>query len=571
MSRRRSQCSSSAILALTVVLASAASPNSQAAASPAAAAPGATAAFVSSHGNCAKVMVSRSARVSRGPRARRPGGRRLEMQAADAGPEAESGGDGDGGVLTPTVFPPRRPKDYTLKKGQVGVRFINTSGDPDVTTAAYPGEIVTKARGDKKFGPAVAKRAGVKIATACNSGICGTCMTDLEDANGKGYRPGFQVVRACVTPVSHPRAWGGRDGSGHLPQQVEEREAEQPARRHARPKPGMTNGGGDGGGRHEAFRRRLGRRLPGPDNNDKSTPAFVSKDFAGTLVDPATIRTPISYNAQERMERRYMYDDLPETVRRSNPPGGGRDLEEKMDAARQVDIRQRLQRERRERVNYYLDLAYRPIANTADIMALSQEEVDSRSRFFNKVPDTWEEAYGPANLPEVEREIIDTAGRRSEGISEARMAVYRSARQIPRYRFFGDPPLKEQDEAYFASQEDPMRRIKFEDAAELDRLAVMSGETSNDKNYFVYRDSRTGRVVPPHKAGSPGTLRAEMREKQLPTCGSCEGSGVQACLQCRAMGINAAANGLKDLVCTRCSGQTKVPCAACAGSGVGRM
>lgn len=54
-----------------------------------------------------------------------------------------------------------------------------------------------------------------------------------------------------------------------------------------------------------------------------------------------------------------MYDDLPETVRRSNPPGGGRDLEEKMDAARQVDIRQRLQRERRERVNYYLDLAVR--------------------------------------------------------------------------------------------------------------------------------------------------------------------------------------------------------------------
>lgn len=48
----------------------------------------------------------------------------------------------------------------------------------------------------------VAKRCGVKIATACNSGICGTCMTDLEDANGKGYRPGFQVVKACVTPVS---------------------------------------------------------------------------------------------------------------------------------------------------------------------------------------------------------------------------------------------------------------------------------------------------------------------------------------------------------------------------------
>lgn len=64
-------------------------------------------------------------------------------------------------------------------------------------------------------------------------------------------------------------------------------------------------------------------------------------------------------NAQKRMENKYMYDDLPENMRRSNPPGGGRDLEEKMDAARQVDIRQRMQRERRERVNQFLDLAVR--------------------------------------------------------------------------------------------------------------------------------------------------------------------------------------------------------------------
>lgn len=60
-----------------------------------------------------------------------------------------------------------------------------------------------------------------------------------------------------------------------------------------------------------------------------------------------------------------------------------------------------------------------------------------------------------------------------------------------------------------------MRRIKFEDAAELDRLAVVSGENAQNKNLFVYRDSRTGRVAPPHKAGSPGTVRAEMREKQV--------------------------------------------------------
>lgn len=40
---------------------------------------------------------------------------------ADDGPEAEAGGDGGGeeGTLVPTVFPPRRPKTYKLKKGQV--------------------------------------------------------------------------------------------------------------------------------------------------------------------------------------------------------------------------------------------------------------------------------------------------------------------------------------------------------------------------------------------------------------------------------------------------------------------
>lgn len=54
-----------------------------------------------------------------------------------------------------------------------------------------------------------------------------------------------------------------------------------------------------------------------------------------------------------------MYDDLPVTVRRRSPPGGGRDLEKMMDAARQLDIRERLFQEKRERVNYYLDLAVR--------------------------------------------------------------------------------------------------------------------------------------------------------------------------------------------------------------------
>lgn len=61
--------------------------------------------------------------------------------------------------------------------------------------------------------------------------------------------------------------------------------------------------------------------------------------------------------------------------------------------------------------------------------------------------------YGSPNLPEVKREMDETNGRRSEGTTEARMAVYRAARQIPRYRFFGDPPLRETDAAYLKNRE----------------------------------------------------------------------------------------------------------------------
>lgn len=48
------------------------------------------------------------------------------MQAEDGGPAVEAGGEGGGGgeeegALVPTVFPPRRPKTYKLKKGQVCV------------------------------------------------------------------------------------------------------------------------------------------------------------------------------------------------------------------------------------------------------------------------------------------------------------------------------------------------------------------------------------------------------------------------------------------------------------------
>ncbi|CAN0348684.1 unnamed protein product, partial [Discosporangium mesarthrocarpum] len=48
----------------------------------------------------------------------------------------------------------------------------------------------------------VAEKGGVKIATACASGICGTCTTDLEDRNAKSYRPGFSLIKACVFKAS---------------------------------------------------------------------------------------------------------------------------------------------------------------------------------------------------------------------------------------------------------------------------------------------------------------------------------------------------------------------------------
>ncbi|CAM9962515.1 unnamed protein product, partial [Phaeothamnion confervicola] len=53
----------------------------------------------------------------------------------------------------------------------------------------------------------VAERAGVKIATSCRSGLCGTCTTDLEDPNWRtgSYRPGHQTIRACVAKCSVPK------------------------------------------------------------------------------------------------------------------------------------------------------------------------------------------------------------------------------------------------------------------------------------------------------------------------------------------------------------------------------
>lgn len=99
------------------------------------------------------------------------------------------------------------------------------------------------------------------------------------------------------------------------------------------------------------------------------------------------------------------------------------------------------------------------------------------------------QAYGEANLPELEREITETAGRRSEGVTEARMAVYRSARQIPRYRFFGDPPLKEQDEEYFAQRECVFSLLLFfvplVAVRRLSRLGCLSGEEKSVLDVFA--------------------------------------------------------------------------------------
>lgn len=77
-----------------------------------------------------------------------------------------------------------------------------------------------------------------------------------------------------------------------------------------------------------------------------------------------------------------------------------------------------------------------------------------------------------------------------------------------------------------------MKRIEFEEAAELDRLQMVTGEVAQDKNGFVFRDARTGRAVVPHKAGKPGTVRAELRDRRVR-----KGGGVLGALfvLCRAV------------------------------------
>jgi 2Fe-2S iron-sulfur cluster binding domain len=97
----------------------------------------------------------------------------------------------------PTPFPPKRDSGIVLKEGEVAVRFIGTEDGVDRVIAAKPGDAVV----------ATAAKAGVKIATSCRSGLCGTCTTDLEDPNwpsSKTYRPGYQPMRACVAKITVP-------------------------------------------------------------------------------------------------------------------------------------------------------------------------------------------------------------------------------------------------------------------------------------------------------------------------------------------------------------------------------
>lgn len=93
----------------------------------------------------------------------------------------------------PTPFPPKRDPGVELQEGEIAVRFIGTADGVEKVVGAKPGAGVI----------AVAAKAGIKIPTACRSGLCGTCTTDLEDPTAKKtYRPGYTPIRTCVAKVA---------------------------------------------------------------------------------------------------------------------------------------------------------------------------------------------------------------------------------------------------------------------------------------------------------------------------------------------------------------------------------
>lgn len=78
-----------------------------------------------------------------------------------------------------------------LGPGEVVVRFVNTEDDEDVVAVARPGENLLK----------VGDSAGVRIPRACQSGLCGSCTSDVVGLDTEG---GVETVRACQTSVSVP-------------------------------------------------------------------------------------------------------------------------------------------------------------------------------------------------------------------------------------------------------------------------------------------------------------------------------------------------------------------------------
>jgi len=86
----------------------------------------------------------------------------------------------------------RRDKNYTLKKGEVAVRFTNTPFKTDIIVPSEPGKNLLKL-GDS---------ADIKIPRGCQTGLCGACTVDLEDPSFPG---GVQTIRACQTSVMLPQ------------------------------------------------------------------------------------------------------------------------------------------------------------------------------------------------------------------------------------------------------------------------------------------------------------------------------------------------------------------------------
>lgn len=84
-----------------------------------------------------------------------------------------------------------RDKDYTLRAGEIAVRFTNTPLRKDIIVPSLPGKNLLK------LGDSVE----LKIPRACRTGLCGACTVDMEDPQ---FPDGVQTIRACQTSVLLP-------------------------------------------------------------------------------------------------------------------------------------------------------------------------------------------------------------------------------------------------------------------------------------------------------------------------------------------------------------------------------